>query len=323
MSNDTIFREVDEELRGDRMRALWKRFGPYVIGAAVAIVVLVAANEGWSWWQNSQSAAASDKFYAALDLADGGDLAAAEQAFADLEKTAPAGYATLARFREAGLLAKQGKTDEAVAAYDALATSESNAQLKALALVFGANLFIDRGDVAEVEQRVQGLMTEDNPMRNAAREALGLAQYKAGDLTAARQTLMQIIADPRVSREMQSRIELYVAQLTAMGAGGDATDTTAAQAADAIDAAVSGSGDATAPSVGDQPAMDVTEPAPTEPAPAEPAAVEPAPVEPAPVEPAPVAPATSEPAATAPVTEPTTPPPAVVDGASEGTATGN
>lgn len=263
MSNDTIFREVDEELRGDRMRAIWKRFGPYVIGAAVAIVLLVGVNEGWSWWQNSQSAAASDKFYTALELADGTDLAAAEQAFEELGQSAPAGYATLARFRQAGLLAEQGQTAEAVAAYDGLATSESNPQLKALALVFAANLFIDAGDVAAVQQRVQGLISDDQPMRNAAREALGLAQYKAGDLDAARQTLLQIVADPRVSRDMQNRIELYVAQLTAMGAGGDAEQAeAAAAAAEAIDGIVSG--DAPAASVGDAPAMDVTEPAATE-----------------------------------------------------------
>lgn len=244
MSNDTILREVDEELRGDRLRSLWRRFGPFVIGAAVAIVLLVGINEGWKWWQDGQSAAASDRFYAALELADGGDAAAAQQAFAELEATAPGGYATLARFREAGLLAQQGQREEAIAAYDRLATSESNPQIKALALVFGANLFIDAGDVAAVEQRVQGLVEPTNPMRNAAREAIALAQYKAGDLVAARNTLSQILADPMVSRDMQSRIELYVAQLAAMGATGDAA--TAAVAADAIDAEVSGS-DAAAP----------------------------------------------------------------------------
>ncbi|UXN73227.1 hypothetical protein N8D56_20075 [Devosia sp. A8/3-2] len=38
MSQDNIFREVDEELRSDRMRAFWRRFAPYVIGAAIAVV---------------------------------------------------------------------------------------------------------------------------------------------------------------------------------------------------------------------------------------------------------------------------------------------
>ena len=278
MSNDTIFREVDEELRGDRMRNLWKRFGPYVIGAAVAIVVLVAVNEGWSWWQNSQAAQASDKFYSALEIADGTDVAAAQKAFEDVQAGSPAGYATLAKFRLAGLLAKEGKTDEAIAAYDALANSEPNQQLKALALVFAANLFVDRGDVAAVEQRIQGLASADNALRNAARETIGLAQFKAGDLDAAVVTLNEILADPLTNQEMGGRIQVYVAQLVAMGA----KDPTAEAAAAAVDAAVSGTApaadaaapaaDAAAPaadaSVGDAPAMDVTEPVPATEAPA-------------------------------------------------------
>jgi hypothetical protein len=258
MSNETIFREVDEELRGDRMRNFWKRFGPYVIGAAVAIVLLVAGNEGWNWWQKSQASAASDKFYAALEIADGTDVAAAEAAFADVEATSPAGYATLARFRQAGLLAKNGKTDEAIAAYDALATSEPNQQIKSLALVFAANLFVDRGDVAAVEQRVQGLAVTGNPMRNAARETIGLAQFKAGNLNAAVDTLNQILADPLTNQELAGRIQVYVAQLVAMGA---VATPTAADAAAAIDAAVSAAPTAET-SVGEAPAMDVTEPAP-------------------------------------------------------------
>ena len=40
MAEDNIFREVDEELRSDRMRALWRRIAPFVIGAAVAIAMV-------------------------------------------------------------------------------------------------------------------------------------------------------------------------------------------------------------------------------------------------------------------------------------------
>ena len=36
------------------------------------------------------------------------------------------------------------------------------------------------------KQRVEGLLAPEDPLRNAAREAIGLTQYKAGDLNAAR-----------------------------------------------------------------------------------------------------------------------------------------
>jgi len=247
MSNDTLLREVDEELRGDRMRALWKRFGPYVIGAAVAIVLIVAVNEGWSWWQQSNAARSSDQFYAALELAEGTDIAAAQEALNKVVAEGSGGYPTLARFRQAGLLTKEGKTAEAVAAYDALATAETNARIRELALVLGAYILVDGGDVAAVQQRVGGLLTPENPMRNAAREALGLAQYKAGELGAALETFQSIANDSQVPQELGTRVQIYVAQLIAQGAVSPASAT---------DAAVSAT-----PSVSEEPELDVTPPA--------------------------------------------------------------
>src|SRR5687767_14090411 len=116
MSNETIFREVDEELRGDRLRALWKRFGPYIIGAAVAVVLVVAVNEGWTWWQNSNAARSSDQFYAALALAESGDVAGAQESLNGVVAQGSGGYPTLAHFRQAALLAREGNTQAAVAA---------------------------------------------------------------------------------------------------------------------------------------------------------------------------------------------------------------
>lgn len=218
MSNENIFREVDEELRSDRMRALWKRYGPYLIGAAVLVVLGVGINEGWRWWQNSTAARSSDLFYSAIETAQGADVAAAQEALNAVVAQGSGDYPLLARFRQAALLARDGRTAEAVAAYDALANSSAERRIRELALVLAANLLVDGGDVAAVQQRVAGLVDPANPLRNAAREAIGLAQYKAGDLAAALRTLDEIVADPLAGNQMRSRVQVYVAQLVAMGA---------------------------------------------------------------------------------------------------------
>jgi hypothetical protein len=227
MSEEVIFREVDEELRRDRLRTGWRRFGPYLIIAAVAVVLLVAANEGWSWWQRTHAATSSDEFYSALDLEDGGDLAGAQQALDKVIASGSGQYPVLARFKQAGLLARQGKADEALAAFDALATAESNPRLRGLALLSAANLLVDKGDVAGVKSRVQGLLAPDDPLRNAARETIGLAQYKAGDLDGARDSFEAVINDPLAANEARGRMELYVAQLVAQGAKPPATEAAA------------------------------------------------------------------------------------------------
>jgi hypothetical protein len=236
MSNENIFNEIDEELRSDRMRALWRRFAPFVIGGAVAIVVLVAANEGWSWYTNSQSAAASEQLYSALDAAEAGDLAAAQAELDVVAANGSGGYPVLAEFRKAALLAEQGDAAAAVAAYDALANSQSNQRLRELALLLAANILVDSGSVADVEARVATLATDEAQLRRVARELLGLAQYKAGDFAAAEQNFEAVINDPLAQSPVRNRMAYYLAQLLSQGVA--TADEPAEEAAEAIDAII-------------------------------------------------------------------------------------
>ncbi|MDB5535954.1 MAG: tetratricopeptide repeat protein [Devosia sp.] len=295
MSQDNIFREVDEELRSDRMRNFWRRFAPYIIGAAVLVVVGVAANEGWTWYHANNAAKSSDELYAAFDLADGGDIAAAQTQLDTLIADGSGSYPMLAQFKQAGLLAKDGKVTEAVAAYDALAVSLSNQRLRELALVLGGTLMVDAGTLADVQQRVETIATEGNPLRNAAREAMGLAQYKAGKFTDAQASFQAVIDDPMSQSTVRNRMSYYIAALTSAG---DIAPAPVDQAAKDAAAAVQNI-------VGDD--ITVT-PAP---APAPEPAVTPAPAVPAPVAPAPVPAAPSiDPSASAPAAPAATPAPA-------------
>lgn len=217
MSDDSFLREVEDELRSDKLKAFWRRFAPFIIGGAVLIVLLVAANEVWKWYRSSTAAGASDQYYAAVDMAQSGDVAGAQAAFAELESSGPGGYAILARFQEAALLAEQGETDAALAAYDALAASLDQRRLRELAYILGGYLAVDHLDVGAVEQRVGGLTGDDSAMRNSAREALGLAHYKAGNIEEARANFEAMAADPNGGQDIQLRAFIYLEQLASTG----------------------------------------------------------------------------------------------------------
>jgi hypothetical protein len=251
MSQDNIFREVDEELRSDRMRALWRRFAPFVFGAAALVVLLVAVNEGWTWYHSNNAAQSSDELYAAFDAIDGGDLASAQNQLTALSVNGSGSYPVLAQFRKAGVLAKEGKVTEAVAAYDALANAQSNVRLRELALVLAGTLMVDAGTLADVDARVGSVAIEGNPLRNAAREALGLAQYKAGDFAAAQASFEAVINDPLTQSTVRNRMGYYLAQLLSEGAV--APEAPADAAASAIDEIVGGD---EAPAVEAAPAAD-------------------------------------------------------------------
>ncbi len=293
MSNENFIREIDEELRSDQMRAFWKNFGPWIIALAVLAVVGTAGWEAWQWWNNSNSARSSDQFYSALALTSGTDVEAAQKALDEVEATGTGAYPMLARFREAALLVKEGKTAEATAAYDAIATAETNSNIRGLALVLAAYTLVDSGDVGAVNQRVEGLTVADNPMRNAAREAIGLTKYKAGDLSGALTDFETVLADPGVSREAQTRLQIFIAQLKALGAAAPSTDAAAATDTTPAPAAAEAAPAAEAPV-----APSAMEAVPMEAAPA----MEAVPMEGAPAAETPAAPASTDaaPAATTP-----------------------
>ncbi|OYV01378.1 MAG: hypothetical protein CFE26_22980, partial [Verrucomicrobiales bacterium VVV1] len=97
---------------------MWARYGKFVIGLAVVVILGVAGVEGWRYWQNKQSETAGDAFFSASKLAASGKAAEAVKQFESIDKT---GFADLGRMRAAAAVAAEGKAAEAVKLYDAVA----------------------------------------------------------------------------------------------------------------------------------------------------------------------------------------------------------
>ena len=123
--NTTFIREVNEDLRSDYMKALWKRFRFVIIGAAIAIVAVTAGLRGWEYWKETTAAKSGDAFLAALEQARGGDTDAALSAFQDLEKTGYGSYPVLARMRAATVLADKGVVTAAISAFSTIGKDSS------------------------------------------------------------------------------------------------------------------------------------------------------------------------------------------------------
>ena len=66
MVEGDVFREVEEEMRKERMKALWDRFGTYIIGGALAIIVGVTGVKGWEYYKTTQANEAGARFEGAL-----------------------------------------------------------------------------------------------------------------------------------------------------------------------------------------------------------------------------------------------------------------
>lgn len=218
MSDDSFIREVEEEIRSDRMKSIWERFGTLIIAAAFGIVVLVAANSAWTWYTDGQATASGDRFRQALTSATEGNTDQALEQLRALQEDGYGQYPVLARMREATLLDNSGDRVAAVEAFDAIAADTSvPAVLRDVARLRAAYIMVDEGTYDDVANRAEPLAGDDNPMRHGAREALGLAAWKAQNYGDAKRLFDQIVADEAVPPTTAQRANVMLDIIRATG----------------------------------------------------------------------------------------------------------
>jgi len=207
-----IFREVDEDIRRERFKKLWDRFGVYVIALAVLIVVATAGYRLYVYFEEKKAEAAGDKFTAALKLAEDGKHAEAANALSEIVADGSGGYPVLARFRLATEKVAAGDKAGAVTELDAVANDGSAQPLvRDMARLRAALILVETASLADLEGRIGNLAATGNPWRNSARELLGLAAWRSGDFPAARKYFQQIADDQDKPRDIAQRADVMLA----------------------------------------------------------------------------------------------------------------
>ena len=197
--NDFIH-EINQELREERNRALWKRYGKYVIAMAVAIVVLVSGRQAYVGYVENARMQAADSFQAAL-VADG---------MSELEKLAKKGegYPMLARFHVASKLAA---TDDPGAenAYLEIARDTSLELIyRDAAMILAVMNAAPSTDTATKQSRLKPIAEGRGAWRMLAAELLiGLA-LDDGNMAEARELINELQKETGLTADMSQRLQI-------------------------------------------------------------------------------------------------------------------
>jgi hypothetical protein len=217
-NDDSFIREVNEDMRSDQLRFVWRRFGRAIIGLCVLIVVGTAGYSAYRYWAGHQANDTGDKFIAALTLADQNKTDDALAALTAIEKDGHGSYPLLARLRAATLQAQKGDTSGAVAALTAIG-KESGVPpvIQDAARLRAGFMLVETGTYEQVSAAVEEMAVPSNAFRHSAREALGLAAYKAGDFAKAKQWFQAITDDQQSPRSVSNRAQMMLDVITASG----------------------------------------------------------------------------------------------------------
>lgn len=222
---DLMAREIDEELRREQLLKLWDKYGLYVLGAALLVVLAVWAWKGYESSRLRANQAASTQYLLALQ-----DLASkrpdeAQKALEGLVAGAPPGYAVLSRLRLAAHDAEAGNTVDASAAYDQIANDKSVDPLfQDYARLQIAMLKFDTITFPDLRNQLSPLVNDRNPWRHSARELLGLGAAKAGFAGEARTHFQRLLADRTTPQGITERARVLLAMLDDADRGNNALE---------------------------------------------------------------------------------------------------
>jgi hypothetical protein len=203
---ETFLREVDEELRRDRLNKFVSRYGWAIIGA---IVLLIGAIGGFLWWQGRQVAQAeaqAEQLVNALDLTESGNRNGAATAINQLAESDVAGYRAAALFARANSQLAANQVPQAIATLRGIAADENlDEAYRQAALVRQTVLEFDALQPQVVIQRLGPLARPGQPWFGTAGELVGVAHLKMGRPNLAGPLFAAIGRDENVPPSIRTR----------------------------------------------------------------------------------------------------------------------
>lgn len=201
-------REVDEELRQERLIKWWMKYRFVVIGGVVGVILGTIASEWYEAWQQKISLAESDRYENAVIFGVQGE---SEKALAELNLLAQdgkTGYRYISKIAAAGILLDGDKKAEG---YDMLLDLAYDEQapkaLRDMALVSYVGHRSDNGNTVELQQMLKPILAETtSPFYGMAVEQAVLMHLLSGEQEQAVALLEKALAVQTLGPQLRERL---------------------------------------------------------------------------------------------------------------------
>lgn len=213
MSDNDIFREVEQDIAQENLIKFWKKNQKLIMNAIIGILLVAGGYGAFVTYKNHKQEKDGLAFTHALELAKDSKTQEAELALSELVSKGSEGYALLARLKEASLKATSDKP-KAIELYKAIA---ADANVEALFQSYAQLMLIyhqlDTLDVPALETMVQPLLDEKSSWRFSALELAALIAQKGGNLDKAKTYFNAIVEDEKAPHAIRARAGQMVAMI--------------------------------------------------------------------------------------------------------------
>ena len=207
-----FIRELEDELKQERLLGFFKAYGKFIAGVIVFVIVVASILTFKESSKIKAEIAASEEFRTNVEL-EASDANAASAIYEKISQDAPSGFAGLAVLKRAGMLANEGKIKEAVEVYDEFAnSSKSEIAFREFARFIATYLMVenDLGEVEELNSRFDKLTKDNHPWRYSALELKAIYALKQGDKEQALEIFKNLSKNKLIPLDLRTRADKMV-----------------------------------------------------------------------------------------------------------------
>ena len=203
-------REVDEELRQEKLANLWKKYRMLVYTGVIAVILGTIGCEWYQAWQTKIRLAESDRYDNATIMVVQGQTDEAVNALEQLAKDGKTGYRYLAQMHVAGLLLKEDETEKGLSYLKSLSDdTRAPKALREAALLSYVGHQIDTGDSTQLQSLLKPILTNpENGFYGAAVELSVLLYLKSNQVKEAKSLLDTALQSPTLDPMAKERLSL-------------------------------------------------------------------------------------------------------------------
>ncbi len=208
-----LINEVDDDMRRQQLDKFWLENKNWIIGGIILAIVTTAGLTWWRTWDFQRNVTQTQELRQIVDK----DNAASLTAYA---KESDRNHAALAKLMAAGMLSRDGKTDEAAKIYDDLGgTLGADSTLRDLAKLQSIGLRLNRDDAKKLHKELEDISGDHDAFRYSALEMDALLYARENKLQEAIERLTKITSGSDAPDDVRTRAvtlrELYTATLNA------------------------------------------------------------------------------------------------------------
>ena len=170
-ADDILFQEINEELKQEKMRNFWKKYGILATVVVIAALTFAVSFDSIKALQNKKAQTWADAYAYAYNLQIQGKYDESIAVFKDIEQQNGGIYRDIAQMQIANILLEQAKNDEALTVLTALVNNpDANASIQNMAVFKLASYKLDNAPREEVEALLNRLIIDNGSWVNVAKE---------------------------------------------------------------------------------------------------------------------------------------------------------